>query len=544
MDHSEESIRSILKRQLEPYGWRVGGPIAAENSSGGGATSTREVDVLCIRPDGSAVAVEVKPGRLASDGDTWTHNKQFMQKPPHIQAEDAARSLERLISDRKMVPGATVPGEWALAVPSNSANEFPSHIDHERILDRAMLTAAAEGRKALLPTMVSISDRGDHRARIPNTVDVAATLGEQLFRKLAGRPSEKAMREMDLQELGRFEIAIDVLLGALKDAPRIQVIGAAGSGKSYAALRKVQELAQEGRRVLYLCFNQRLAAANRAAVAELGVAAETNTFHRFAELAAIESGVPLPNRPQKQEELSAYFGLFAPALEKAIKKNSELRFDALVIDEGQDFEPAWIDLLGTLLKKPDNPWWVFHDPAQAFSTPWQPDRLQFQPFRLRHNLRNPRKVHAWAEAQRMDGLTSIPVRTTEGSVEEIPLHPSGQTVTLKNLLRRLTEEGVKSWEIAILTGGSIKKSQVWREMRRDAEFPLWNDSFNEFGEHTGKAADELQEIPSDIYLFESIRRFKGLESPYIIALDLPDQNAAVYRYVAGTRATVGLHILR
>lgn len=544
MDHSEESIRSLLKRQLEPHGWRVGGPVAAENSSGGGATSTREVDVLCIRPDGSAVAVEVKPGRLASDGDTWTHNKQFMQKPPHIQAEDAARSLERLIADRKMVPGATVPVEWALAAPSNSASEFPTHIDHERILDGATLTAAAEGRKALLPILVAISDRGDHRARIPNTVDIAATLGEQLFRRLAGRPSSKAMREMDLQELGRFEVAIDVLLGALRDAPRIQVIGAAGSGKSYAALRKVQELAQEGRKVLYLCFNQRLAAANRAAVAELGIAVETNTFHRFAELASQEAGVPIPERPKKQEELGAYFALFAPALKQAIEKNSDLRFDALVIDEGQDFEPAWIDLLGTLLKKPDDPWWVFHDPAQAFTTPWQPDRLQFQPFRLRHNLRNPRKIHAWAEAQRLDGLTSIPVRTTEGSVEEIPLHPSGQTTTLKNLLRKLTEEGVKSWEIAILTGGSIKNSQVWREMRRDAEFPLWNDSFNEYGEHTGKAADELQEIPSDIYLFESIRRFKGLESPYIIALDLPEKDAGVYRYVAGTRATVALRILQ
>jgi hypothetical protein len=136
------------------------------------------------------------------------------------------------------------------------------------------------------------------------------------------------------------------------------------------------------------------------------------------------------------------------------------------------------------------------------------------------------------------------VRTTEGSVEEIPLHTSGQTVTLKNLLHRLTEEGVKSWEIAILTGGSVKNSQVWREMRRDSEFPLWNDSFDEFGEHTGKAADELQEIPSDIYFFESIRRFKGLESPYVIALDLPIKNAAVHRYVAGTRATAGLHILK
>ena len=544
MDHSEESVRALLKRQLEPHGWRVGGPVAAENSMGGGASSTREVDVLCIRPDGSAVAVEVKPGRLASDGDTWTHNKQYMQKPPHIQAEDAARSLERLMAERKMVPGATVPVEWALAAPSNAASEFPAHIDRERILDGSTLTAAAEGRKALLPIMVAISDRGDHRARIPNTIDIASTLGEQLFRKLAGRPSSKAMREMDLQELGRFEVAIDVLLGALRDAPRIQVIGAAGSGKSYAALRKVQELAQEGRKVLYLCFNQRLAAVNRAAVAELGITVETNTFHRFAELAAIEAGIPIPSRPQKQEELNAYFGLFAPALEQAINKNSGLRFDALVIDEGQDFEPAWIELLGTLLKKPDDPWWVFHDPAQAFTAPWQPDRLQFQPFRLRHNLRNPRKIHAWAEAQRLDGLTSIPVRTSEGSVEEITLHPSGQTATLRNLLRKLTEEGVKSWEIAVLTGGSVKNSQVWREMRRDPEFPLWNDSFNEFGEHTGKAADELQEIPSDIYLFESIRRFKGLESPYIIALDLPERDAAVHRYVAGTRATAGLTIVK
>ena len=543
MNHTEDSVRALLKRELEPRGWRVGGPVAAENSSGGGASSTREVDVLCIRPDGAAVAVEVKPGRLASNGDTWTHNKEFMNKPPHLQAEDAARALERLIAGRKMIPGATVPVEWALAVPSNVSSEFPAQIDRDRILDGATLTAAAEGRKALLPIMVAISDRGDNRARIPNNVDVATTLGEQLFRKLAGRPNEKAMREMDLQELGRFEVAIDVLLGALKDAPRIQVVGSAGSGKSYAALRKVQELSLEGRRVLYLCFNQRLAASNRAAVAELGISPETNTFHRFAELAALEAGITIPPRPQKAEELNAYFGLFEKALEDAAKKNNELRFDALVIDEGQDFEPSWIELLGKLLRKPDDPWWVFHDPAQAFGTPWQPDRLQFQPFRLRHNLRNPRKIHAWAEKQRTDGMTSIPVRTSEGSVEEIPLHPTGQTTTLRNVLRRLAEDGVRPWEIAILTGESVKNSQVWREMRQDSEFPLWNDTFDEFGEHTGKAADQLQEIPSDIFFFESIRRFKGLESPYIIAMDLPENNAAVHRYVAGTRATAGLTIL-
>jgi HD-GYP domain-containing protein (c-di-GMP phosphodiesterase class II) len=35
-----------------------------------------------------------------------------MNKPPHLQAEDAARALERLIADLKMVPGATVPVEF------------------------------------------------------------------------------------------------------------------------------------------------------------------------------------------------------------------------------------------------------------------------------------------------------------------------------------------------------------------------------------------------------------------------------------------------
>ena len=133
------------------------------------------------------------------------------------------------------------------------------------------------------------------------------------------------------------------------------------------------------------------------------------------------------------------------------------------------------------------------------------------------------------------------MRTSEGSVEEIPLHPSGQTTTLRNLLRRLKEEGVKSWEIAILTGGSVKNSQVWRELRQDSEFPLWNDTFDEFGEHTGKAADELQAIPSDIYFFESVRRFKGLESPYVIGLDLPKTETSVHKYVAGTRATAGFY---
>ena len=53
VNHSEESVRALLKRQLEPHGWRVGGPVAAENSSGGGesfALSAIDEGFRCNNP--------------------------------------------------------------------------------------------------------------------------------------------------------------------------------------------------------------------------------------------------------------------------------------------------------------------------------------------------------------------------------------------------------------------------------------------------------------------------------------------------------------
>ena len=39
------------------------------------------------------------------------------------------------------------------------------------------------------------------------------------------------------------------------------------------------------------------------------------------------------------------------------------RYHAVVVDEGQDFEARWFELLQRLLVDPGDVFWVFHDPG-------------------------------------------------------------------------------------------------------------------------------------------------------------------------------------
>jgi superfamily I DNA/RNA helicase len=45
------------------------------------------------------------------------------------------------------------------------------------------------------------------------------------------------------------------------------------------------------------------------------------------------------------------------------------RYHAVVVDEGQDFEARWFELLQRLLVDPDDVFWVFHDRARRSSEP-------------------------------------------------------------------------------------------------------------------------------------------------------------------------------
>ena len=68
---------------------------------------------------------------------------------------------------------------------------------------------------------------------------------------------------------------------------------------------------------------------------------------------------------------------------------------------------------------------------------------------------------------------------------------------------------------------------------------LWNGAVDDEGRLLGLAAEAVPEPPTDVVLCDSIRRFKGLERPVVILLEVPrDDPERLDRllYIAASRA--------
>ncbi len=65
------------------------------------------------------------------------------------------------------------------------------------------------------------------------------------------------------------------------------------------------------------------------------------------------------------------------------------------------------------------------------------------------------------------------------------------------------------------------------------------------GKHLGRAADATPDLPSDAILCETIRRFKGLERPVIILVELAPDDERLDRqiYVGASRARQHLVVI-
>jgi hypothetical protein len=133
-------------------------------------------------------------------------------------------------------------------------------------------------------------------------------------------------------------------LDLLSAQRRALVLGVAGSGKTLLAAEKARRLAAQGFKVLLTCFNRPLAEHLAATIGQLeGVT--VRTFHGLAEELGREARLIGPNPAHD----TAYFDELPNVLDQALRALPERRFDAIVVDEGQDLDAVWwlplLDLL-------------------------------------------------------------------------------------------------------------------------------------------------------------------------------------------------------
>ncbi len=130
-----------------------------------------------------------------------------------------------------------------------------------------------------------------------------------------------------------------------------RIRGAAGSGKTLVIAYRAAKLASEGKKVLVLTFNLTLWHYIKDMISKTPFDFEWknivfNHFHGFCNDILNELDVERP---------SNYFNEIVPAVEDAISKNDieKFKFDAILLDEGQDCKWEWYNLLSKFLNERD-----------------------------------------------------------------------------------------------------------------------------------------------------------------------------------------------
>jgi len=186
------------------------------------------------------------------------------------------------------------------------------------------------------------------------------------------------------------------------------------------------------------------------------------------------------------------------------------RFDAIIIDEGQDFEALWWLSIQELLKDPTNgPLYIFYDDNQHIYSTRMEFPLEEEPMLLCENCRNTQRIHSEVMKfyRGQSDTSSIgpegrkPLELQVASEEE---EVSAVDETIRHLLN---QENVPAKAIVILTPKAQGRSK-WRERQKLAGRTLsW-------------------ETPTDDRAIgcATIHSFKGLESPVVVLTEISESD--------------------
>lgn len=246
------------------------------------------------------------------------------------------------------------------------------------------------------------------------------------------------------------------------------------------------------------------------------------------------------------ESEEGYFNFNVPmALLTLLEDNSYLaeKYDAILIDEGQDFEKTWCDCLAYFLEnKRKRIVYIFYDDNQNIFMKKKQlpiidliSKYNVNPYlyQLRKNIRNTKSIYDYATTQTNLGKTAhaVDVEGTKPYVLEVDSDKNARKQVGKIVHELLNEHSISNSQIVVLTDRSVSES-VFNEHSEIGNYQLTE---------TGKGASR------NYIRLRSISRFKGLESDIVILVlhqaKEEKENRNELLYVGYTRAKFLLYVL-
>jgi hypothetical protein len=177
------------------------------------------------------------------------------------------------------------------------------------------------------------------------------------------------------------------ILDSVQHLERVAAGGGAGTGKTIVAMEDAVRFARHGFKTILLCLSTSLAEHIRERLAKVQ---QSIVVRSLGELVSEHGGGPPKGG---QIDLEKGFDV----LLEAIRLNPDLRYDAVIVDEAQDFRTHWWIGIEELLRDPRHSrLHAYFDTNQSIYGDIAKELKAFQiiPIHLTRNLRNTQSIHA------------------------------------------------------------------------------------------------------------------------------------------------------
>ena len=333
--------------------------------------------------------------------------------------------------------------------------------------------------------------------------------------------------------------------------------GVAGSGKTLILGFRCERLAPALQKpILVLCYNVTLAAKLHSAVTakNLSDKVSVRTFHSWCRDQLVLYNVELPANGKE------FFDEVVERVIAAVERGQipRAQYGAVMIDEGHDFKPEWLNLVAQMVDPSTNALLVLFDDAQSiydsrtkrkFSFSSVGIQAQGRTTILRLNYRNTAEVLSVAYEFAKDFMTpaeaeedAVPLIRPESAGRRGPLPVLNELPTLQReadfIAQELTAINKEGWpwrEMAVLYRAGFIGEEVTKRLRAAGVPVQW------LGEGSGKRGFNPSE---DTVKVMTMHSSKGLEFPVVAipglgympfgGYDVLDE--AKLLYVAMTRA--------
>jgi hypothetical protein len=548
MSAGEDRLAAALNAQLtEP--WAIYRNVAWLEKRPGEEPADGEADVVLAHPDLGVMVIEVKGGAVRRIGPgRWEsvdrNGERHDIKDPFAQATRAMHALRRTVAQLPAWPAHDVRFTRAVAFPDAAYDPHPAPADGPRqiVIDHGDVERIGDRVQEIFDWWSAGGDA---------SVDGGAPgrLGMDALDGLLAQPMEisSPLAADVAADEGRIALSATQFgaLDLLSAQRRALILGVAGSGKTLLAAEKTRRLAAQGFEVLLTCFNRPLVEHLAATIGQLP-RVTVRTFHGLAEALGQEAGLIGPD-PARD---AAYFDDLPNVLDRALTLLPEHRYDAIVVDEGQDLDAVWwLPLLDLLRDRERGVVYVFGDANQDLYHAREPEELgvvmpESPPiYYLNEDRRCTRRIHEFAARYSQTDTDAPPSLSVgpEGRRVEIFTYAEGDPDACRRVLgtvlrRIISAGGVAASDVVVLTPRSLRSSWL---MRSDgAAVEAWPYRLMpEYG--PGGVVQPMPQRGNEVRV-ATIHRYKGLESPVVVLAEIDlrvrPEDLPSLLYVGATRA--------